>query len=359
MRFRLVRLDKGLDKLNMKMPSDPRTIVVFNHHHLGDMLGSFPALLAIRQRWPEARILNVAPSLPLSLLENTGLTDVSIAQPRTARGNWKALRVVRSQKPDLAVCFSGTRRVAVMARLCGARHRIGYSPTKHEWAWTTKVSIKGAPALQHDLKMAETLGCPISKRDYVGLLNVTEGECQVATRWLNENGVREGQPLIGLNMGASVDRRRWGVQNFAAVANELSREGLRIVVFGGPNDVELVEELQKMVAEPLLVATGRFSPRESAALMQQCAVMLTSDTGPMHLSLIVDTPTVALFGIVPASYRLPPGRQHIGLEHNAECQRLPQPRCRYKDQCGCLLSIHPREVVDAVREILNREHIIV
>ena len=340
----------------MKTKPEPRTIVVFNHHHLGDLVGSLPALLALRQRWPQARIVNVAPPAPLGLLKHSGLSDALISCPKNLRGFLNAFKQVRRERPDMAVCFSGTRRVAIMARSSGAKIRIGFSPTKHDWAWTIKVPVKGPPALQHDLRMVETLGCPAVQQDYVGLLKPSSEERQMATQWLQENGVHADEPLVGFNMGASVDRRRWGADNFAHVANELAARGARLVAFGGPQDTGLVEAFQALVKTPVMVAAGRFTPRQSAALMERCAVMVTGDTGPMHLAIAVDTPVVALFGIVPASYRLPVGYSHIGLERNEECQKLPQAKCRYINECSCLRAITPTEVVEAASSLLARRH---
>ena len=86
-----------------------------------------------------------------------------------------------------------------------------------------------------------------------------------------------------------------------------------------PGDLELVNKLQSLTKAPLLIAAGEFSPRETAALMERCATVITSDTGPMHLAMAVNTPVVALFGLVPSSLRVPPGFGHIALEHNSEC----------------------------------------
>ena len=97
-------------------------------------------------------------------------------------------------------------------------------------------------------------------------------------------------------MGARVERRRWGVENFAAVCDALADEA-HLIVFGGPNDKALVDKLQSLTEAPLWIAVGQFSPRQSAALMKRCATVITSDTGPMHLAMAVDTPVVALFGI--------------------------------------------------------------
>ena len=328
-------------------PLEPRTIVVFNHRHMGDLLNSFPMLLAMRKRWPHAKIVNVAAPVPLSLLKGSSLSDLNIVHPKNAIGTWKAFFAVRREKPDLAICLSGSRRVSMMALFCGAKKRAGYVPNKHEWAYNIEIERVGQPALQHDLKMARTLGAPTVQNNTVGLLAPTNEERATAKNWLEKQVFDAQKPLVGINMGASVERRQWGAPNFARVAQMLGEQGAQIVVFGGPQDLERVTEFQKLVSVPILVAAGEFSPRESAALMEHCVVLVTGDTGPMHLAMAVDTPVVALFGLIPASYRLPAGSFHIGLEHNQACQKLPETLCRYGDSCACLNAISPQEVVSA------------
>ena len=332
--------------------TEPRTIVVFNHRHLGDLLNSFPALLALRKRWPNAKIINIAAPLPLSLLNGSDLSDLNIVHPKNLRGTLAAFFAIRREKPDLALCLSGSRRVAMMARFCGAPTRAGFFPNKHEWAYNVEVPRVGPPALHHDLKMAQILGAPAIQTNTVGLLVPTQNEREKARKWLQDQSFESQKPLVGINMGASVERRQWGVENFARVAQNLADEGAQIVVFGGPQDLKSVETLKKHVQNPILSAVGAFSPRESAALMELCAALITGDTGPMHLAIAVNTPVVALFGLVPAAYRLPAGFGHIGLEHNGECQTLPKVRCRYQNSCACLNAITSDEVVNATHEQL-------
>ena len=333
--------------------SDPKTIVVFNHRHLGDALGSFPALLALRKRYPNARVVVVAAPLPLDLFRHNPLADAIIPHPKNWRGTLRALWRVRREKPDVAVCLSGSIRVAVMARFCGARVRAGYAPSKYTFPLTLKVHRQGPPSLQLDLTMAQALGAPVVTDNYVGMLQPTDEERAHVAAWLKAHSADESKPLIGVNMGASVERRRWEVENFAAVCDALYKDG-QLVVFGGPNDGELVDKLCALTKAPLLVAAGQFTPRQSAALMQRCATVITSDTGPMHLAMAVDTPVVALFGLVPSSLRVPPGFGHIALEHNAACQAMQQPLCRYEAHCKCLNAITPAEVVTAARVQLSQ-----
>ena len=337
----------------------PRTILVLNHRHMGDVLCSFPALLALRCRWPEARIINVAPPMPLSVLTGSGLSDRDLP----LRKNWRsALRLactLRLEKPDLAICLANVRRVRVLARLSGAPERVGYTGGKSQDALTQtydRIIEKGPPWLDDDLHLVESLGCPAVQRHIVGLLALSSEERAVAERFWQEAGCAVNERVVAFNLGASDIRRHWGIEKFAQVANALVQSfNVRLLAIGGPEDVSAVERFQALLQQPALQSTGQFSIRQSAALLERCELLVTNDTGPMHLSIAVNTPVVALFGPVAAAHRLPSGYGHIGLEKNAICRQLRAFGCRdekTRPLCECLLSITPEEVIAAASTLL-------
>ncbi len=330
---------------------NPRTIGVINYRHMGDVLCSFPALLALRTRWPEAKIVVLAAPLGCALLPGCGLSDVTVAISRDWRGLVTGVRALRRERADLVICLQNSRRLRTMSRLSGARDRVGFEGGRSENFLTQTVEKEGPPWLFDDLRLVEALGCAPVQNDIAGLLNLSDAERTRAAQWLQEQGVGENERLIGVNLGASDERRVWPLENFARVVNALQeQERARVVLLGGPTDIARIEALQLLLARRALRCAGEFSPRETAALLERCAVLVTNDSGPMHLSIAVKTPVVGLFGPVAAAHRLPPGYGHIGLEHNAPCRAVRPFGCveeRTCALCHCLLAITPDEVVEA------------
>ena len=330
---------------------NPRTIGVINYRHMGDVLCSFPALLALRTQWPDAKIVVLAPPLGCDLLTGSGLSDVTVPVSRDRRGLVAGVRALRRERADLVICLQNSRRLRVMARCAGARHRIGFAGGKHDNFLTQTVEKKGPPWLFDDLRLVEALGCAPVQSDIAGLLKLSDDERARAAQWRQEQGVAENERLIGVNLGASDERRVWPLEHFARVVNALQEQGgARVVLLGGPTDIARIESLQPLLSRRALQCAGEFSPRATAALLERCAVLVTNDSGPMHLSIAVETPVVGLFGPVAASHRLPPDYGHIGLEHNAPCRAVRQFGCveeRTCAQCPCLLAITPDEVIAA------------
>ena len=335
---------------------NPRTVGVINYRHMGDVLCSFPALLALRTRWPAAKIVVLAAPLGCELLPGSGLSDVTVPISRDRHGFWAGLRAFRREKPDLVICLQNSQRLRWLARCSGARHRIGFAGGKRDDFLTQTVEREGPPWLFDDLRLVEALGCPPVQTDIAGLLHLSDGERAIAGRFLEGAGVDKGDKIVGVNVGASDERRVWPLENFARVVNALqSLPQTRVVMLGGPNDKPRIAALQSLLERSTISCAGDFSPRGTAALLQQCATLVTNDTGPMHLAIAVKTPVVGLFGPIAASHRLPPGYGHIGLEHNAPCRAARQFGCvneRTSDQCACLRAITPDEVIEAARSLL-------
>ena len=330
---------------------NPRAIGVINYRHMGDVLCTFPALLALRAKWPDAKIVVLAAPLGCALLPGSGLCDVAVEISRDFRGLVTGSCALRRERVDMVICLQNSQRLRTMARLSGARDRVGFAGGRNESFLTHTVAKKGPPWLFDDLRLVESLGCAPVQHDIAGLLNLSDAERARAAQWLQERDVKESERLIGVNLGASDERRVWPLENFARVVNALQEQGrARVVLLGGPTDAARMEALQPMLARRALQCAGELPPRIVAALLERCALLVTNDSGPMHLAIAVKTPVVGLFGPVAASHRLPPGYGHIGLEHNAPCRAVRAFGCvdeRTCALCPCLLAITPDEVVAA------------
>jgi heptosyltransferase-2 len=106
-----------------------------------------------------------------------------------------------------------------------------------------------------------------------------------------------GRPLLALAPGAHWPTKRWPVERFAAVAQELAHtQGGAVIILGGTDDVPLARELCYRLSVPVLNSTGALSLMQTAALLQQCRLLLSNDSGLMHMATALKVPVVAVFG---------------------------------------------------------------
>ncbi|MCS6860711.1 MAG: glycosyltransferase family 9 protein [Abditibacteriales bacterium] len=173
-------------------------------------------------------------------------------------------------------------------------------------------------------------------------------------------------PLVCLNPNASEVSHlsRWMPENFARLADELiDRYGVTVGLTGAPNEVAFVESVRRMArhADDIIVFAGRTSIPEFIALLKECRVFITNDSGPMHLAAVLGVPTIALFGPDTPTRYGPRGAQHTIFYKPPPCSPCynfynnKSNRCRHAVYQYCLKSITVEEVAEAAGKYLKRE----
>jgi len=160
--------------------------------------------------------------------------------------------------------------------------------------------------------------------------------------------------LVAIFPGASVPERRWGGDKFGKVAEGLIRRGYKVVVVGSAGDGREAAEIRKY-APAAIDLTGKTSLAEVAALLKRCRLLITADSGLMHIACAVGTPTVSLFGSGIEKKWAPQGGRHIIINKRLKCS--PCTKFGYTPGCEkgveCLSLISPDEVICAVEKLLT------
>jgi lipopolysaccharide heptosyltransferase II len=160
--------------------------------------------------------------------------------------------------------------------------------------------------------------------------------------------------LIAIFPGASVEERRWGAENFGRTAETLQKKGYQIIILGSFCDFHDAETIKKYARDSIDL-TGKTSLREVAGIVKQCRLLITADSGLMHLAFAVGTPTVSLFGSGIEKKWAPRGGKHIVLNERLACSPCTQfgytPRCQ--KQVECLHAITVEKVYTAALKILS------
>jgi heptosyltransferase I len=171
------------------------------------------------------------------------------------------------------------------------------------------------------------------------------------TEVLGRTGLRAGSSWIAMNVSARWPTKRWPIESFAAVADRLYEEGMGpVVLIGGPDDradAQTVKALTKKSS--MRDATGLTPLGLLPALLQSASLLLTNDSGPMHVAAAVGTPVIALFGPTSAARTGPYGKNHRVLARQLPCSPCFSRHCRNPVERECLTGIAPAEVVEAVR----------
>jgi len=350
-------------------PAGPiRRVLLLRLERIGDLLMVLDAICDASGAWPDAEIdLAVGRwNAPLASLI-PGVEHVHVASvPWLARGeqadSWSGLvskaREWRSRRYDLVVNFEPDIRSNALAWLSGAPRRVGYG------------SGGGAALLTHAL----TYEPQKHVRDNARRLIASAAEGRASTS--ASGGVRlqvpedaterartilssAGRPLVGVHASGGRASKQWYPSRFAEVAARVARSRhATIVLTGGPGDRALVDEIRPALGGlPIIDAVGALDLVDLAALLAELDVLVTGDTGPMHLAAAMNTPVVALFGPSNPDRYGPLGTKSRVLRIDLPCSpcgqvRLPPERCRGHVP-DCLHGIDVDSVVAAVDELLN------
>lgn len=370
--YRWLRLKRALDKRprpagELGTPAI-RRILAISCTALGDTLLSTPGLRALRETYPQAHItLLVHPSLQALF---TGLAEVDELIPYD--GKWRTFgRTARALHGyDLAAIFHGNEPQATpLAYLSGARY-IFKLPNNNRWNFLLS---NREPVLSWD-----DLGHGIEQRLAVArLAGAVDGHSQRMTVPLHAAGDQalyqalagrgwQDANIVALQPGASTMSRRWPRSRFIAAAAQLAQAhpDLRFVVTGSPAEAVLCQEVANGIeaAAPLAdgqrawASAGQLPLLALPALLKRARLLVSGDTGPMHLAVTVDTPVVALFAVSdPArsgpAYDL---EKHIVIRKWRTCDPCFSKNCPYAEPI-CMDNIAVDEVIAAVNTILSRK----
>lgn len=328
-------------------------IFVFARTGIGDIVYTIPALRALRRQFPEAHITIEAGERGHSLLRHCPYVDevwVRI-RPRGLRGKLLSIWNLYKGKFDRAVILDRSDEKTLHTFLARIPQR--YGVRKHLFGTLLTSSVEWDPNA-HDMndhfrKVVELLGCDTS--DWRLELFPDPKAYQSLPEKLAQAGWHGERPLVGINPGASSPERQWLPERYAQVADTLQQEGMRIVLLGGAGDIPLAETIQSAMQTKPLTLTGKLSLDELIVAIGGLDALISGDTGPAHLAAAVGTPVVGLYGATSARRYGPVGEKHIIIDKSAlyGCADA-----HFADTHSCMEAIQSTEVLNAVRELLQR-----
>lgn len=368
---------------------EPRRILVRGVNWLGDAVMTTPALLRLRERFPHAHIALLAPDKLTELWRgHPAVNEVVGFAPDD--GAFAVGAKLRAGQFDLALVLPNSPRSALEVWLARIPTRIGYARPWRNWLLTHAVPTRTGHMRMRKRTLAEIrrlIAGPAQSRatipetahqlhEYLELaaalgaspallpprLEVEETEVQAVAQRFNLDPARQ---WLGLNPGAEYGpAKRWPAERFLWLAREVAAwPGWGVLIFGGKADVPAVQKIEQEFwtvanqwpAQPQLVnLAGRTSLRELMALLKHCRVLVTNDTGPMHIAAALSTKVVVPFGSTSPELTgpgLPGGGGHQLLKTDAPCAPCFLRECPIDFRC--MSSISTDRVLAAVRSVLE------
>lgn len=312
---------------------------------LGDLVHAMPVVAALRAARPGIRIgWAVHPRfVPLIQL----VDGVDRIHPFDRGAGARALREVRNERYDVCLDLQGLLKSAAVARLSGAREVLGFSrPWLREPAAALLYSRTGGDGSGHvidkNLSLLRLLGIEAHERRFD--LTVPASPVVPCTRQLLD--LAPDAPFAVSNPGAAWPNKRWRTERFGELARVLyARTGLRTAVVWGPDEATLAAAVVRASGGAAVMAP-QTTMVEMLALVRAARVMISGDTGPIHLAAAVGTPVVGLYGPTPPGRNGPWDSRDRTVSAHEQCACVFRRRCT--NDTWCLDRIEPAAVVDAV-----------
>lgn len=337
-----------------------RSVLVIRHRAGGDLLLTTPALRALRQGLPGARVTVIAARGMGSLLEGNPDVDRVVEFDRRSLPSQAALYATLARGGyDLVIDLVSNPRTALMTRLTRAPIRAGYDIPGRRGAYTLRVpreplGADGRPRLRYApeaaLDVIRALG--LAPHGVAPRFEVAPAARARMDAWLER--ANAAPPLIACLPTGSWPAKTWLPERFAAVMDALADEGTPLWLWG-PGEKERVEAARALMNYPSLLAPPT-EWQELGALLSRCALLIGNDSGPKHLASALGVPTVTLYGPTDPATWHPPGGPHRAIEADGlDClhcnaNRCPLPGDRHM---RCMRDVPAERVAAAARELLR------
>ena len=326
------------------------SILLVRFSSIGDVLLTTPLLRALRRRHPGARLVFVTKRAMAPLVaDNPHLSDVVTLEPSEPVRHLAAR--LAALGPTHGLDLHGSLRSRALRLLVRCRWA-GYRKRKLARAAliATKLDIYGrhVPVPERYFAAARHLDVQ-PDGDPPEFALGAPARARVA-QWLAARGAADA-PLVALAPGAAHATKRWPLAHWEQLAARLRATGMTAVVLGGPDDRGLGGEL----AGQAVTAAGEFSLQETGALLARARVLVSNDTGVMHMATGVGTPVVALFGPTVEQFGFFPYSARATVLQRAldcrPCSAMGSARCPMGHH-RCLVDISPADVMTAVAPVI-------
>jgi heptosyltransferase-2 len=339
-------------------PQGIRRILVRQVNWVGDAVLTLPALEALDRRFPLAEMALLARPWVAGLFAGHPAVD-RIIDYRSEdahwgiRGRWRLAAALKEERFDLAVLFPNSMEAAVIPWLAGIPRRIGH-PTDGRRCLLTHVVSTESAAGRHQvewyLAVVRALG---ANGTQTVRLPVTEAVRRRSGELLRQYGIAPAGLLVALNPGSAYgNAKRWPADRFAAVADRLvESRGATILLIGSEGERPVLDTVAAQMRRPAVNLGGRTDLSALVGVLERVDLLISNDTGAMHVAVAVGTPVLAIFGPTDAVATGP-----LGRSARVVCASVPCSPCLLREcpiDHRCMTGVTVPQVLQAARSLLD------
>jgi heptosyltransferase-2 len=327
---------------------------------IGDAIMTTPAIRAIRKKFPHAQITLlakpwVAPVFQYSPHIDNIMQYDSNGYHAGLNGKIQLIKDIRNQNFDTAILLQNAIEAAILVFGAGIKRRVGFNTDARGVLLTHAVpiskAIKSIHQTRYYVKMLESAGIPNAGLDLE--LFIGTSDSLSAYRYLQKINASPDIRWIGMNPSATYGTaKQWFPKRFAQLADRIAKNyHASILIFGGPKDKQLGEQVCEMMQTPAVNLAGQTTLGMAMALIQKCHAFVTNDSGLMHIACALQTPLIAIFGSTNPITTGPIGNMSHIIQVKAPCSPCLLTDCPKKHHI-CMDAVSVDMVYQKLEELL-------
>jgi lipopolysaccharide heptosyltransferase II len=332
-------------------------ILVVNVNWLGDAVFSTPVFKILKENYPNARISCLCVPRVKSVLEFCPFIDEIIVIDEKEKhfwpwDKWKLIKDLRRRAFDTAFLLHRSSTRGLLVYLAGIPKRIGYCKTKN--FLTHPIVYNDQDIHRSDVYLNVLRGYGLKINNSSCELNLKASDVQRLNEFLETKGVGAQEKLVVFHTAGNWELKRWPPSYFASLIETLTQDSnVKVVLSGGQAEIEYCQRLNQQANDKAVVVAGETSLGESLALYKRALVVVSSDSGPLHLAHSVGANVVGIYGPTRIETTGPRGKgQATILFKDVGCNKAP---C-YHLSCGsnvCMQSITVSDVSEAIQQFIS------
>lgn len=340
-------------------------ILITRTDRIGDVILSLPVAEALRKVFPDAYIaMMVQPRIADLLYKNPYIDEVIVYdKDGLHKGFLKGLEFIvwlMKKRFDMAIVLHTTVRVNLICAFAGIHKRVGYARGKMDFLLTDKLEytkrLGGKHESEYSLDILRYLG--INAQLAVPEIYVKDIDEESMYKMLNNAGIKNGEKFIVLHPGASCISKKWPAEKFAKLADELIKcMKVRVVISLHPDEADIGAKIVPLMENKPVLLCSKTTLGEFAALLKNAILVISNDSGPVHIASACKTPVISIFGrnekgVSPVRWR-PLGQKSAAIQKDAGCVKCLAHNCKKNFLCLQLITVN--DVLEEAKKLLIDE----
>ncbi len=340
--------------------SDPKNIIIRMPNWVGDLVMSTAIIVDVKKKYPNSKITVLCKHSTKALLENNPNVDEILSFKKSflfflKKEGRRIIRLIKEKKYDLGILLTNSFSSAYLFFFGKVKFKIGFKSYFRNFFLDHALPLPKDKFSKHFIKTYQQL-IGLYNSSSLPEISIGKNDKEKTRELLIAKGYKDKQILIGIHPGATYGKAKcWLPNRFYEVAKKLSEKNNITIVFLGDNSQSLlIKEICKNLPPRVIDLSGKTSLKELISIISNCDVVVTNDSGPMHIASALNIPLVALFGST-SSVMTGPYNGGIVINKNVKCSPCFKRKCP-KDFI-CMKKITANEVYDEILKLLENKNV--